>query len=220
MADRVALNLVPALAQPAESRLRLAEAVELQTRNRQAREAVAAAQEQTDEAEKADVHAAAAPARAGEALGTTTPVAVKKSREQLEMAKRKASAIALALEGAESDLVTSVRQASDDWLSALATAQEEARRSADAALDRFQQSLDDLTKAASASLWLRGALDDGRFDRPTRQATVGTFAPSSERHSANGQAFGASDVIAWARELVEPPAAPPRHLEHATTAQA
>ena len=89
------------------------------------------------------------------------------------------------------------------------------------ALDEFEDALGDLATSAAASLWVRGALDDGRFDRPERQASAGTFARSSERATANGAPLDRASLIAYCRELVEPPAAPqPRHLEHATTAQA
>jgi hypothetical protein len=103
------------------------------------------------------------------------------------------------------DTVETIRANADDWLGALDAELEQGRARALATLDQFERALAELRESAAADGWLRGALHEGRFDRPIRTPLVGAAAPSSARVAANSQAFGAGDVIAWARELVEPP---------------
>ena len=218
MAGRVALDLVPALVRPEQVGKALAEASELRDRARQAQEQVAAAQAALDEAEKQDVEAAAQRARSGQPLGTT-PAGVTKARSALEAAKRTSAALTLALEGAEGDLVAALTVNGSAWVEGLDDESGRARQRAATALTEFQAALADLAKAAAAALWVRGALGDGRWDRPLRQASAGTVAPSGAKVSANGEPFAASDLIAWAQELITPPAPPPsRHLTHAKSA--
>jgi hypothetical protein len=57
---------------------------------------------------------------------------------------------------------------------------------------------------ASSAGWIRGALDDGRFDRPVRLPLLGSAAPSSSRRTSNAEPLNAGELVGWMRELASP----------------
>ena len=219
MATWVNLDVIPQLGRPAEVEQTISEATALRDRARQAQEQSAARQQELEQAERADVEAAAERARAGAALGTT-PAAVKKARDQLESAKREAAALALAADGAAVDLVEVMRAQGDAWLAQLDVEAEQARECGRQAIAALEAAARELGTAASASAWLHSGLSDGRFDRQPGATVTAAAAPSSARRTANSEPLRVDELIGYARELIDPPAAPRRAVVHVPPAAA
>jgi hypothetical protein len=75
-----------------------------------------------------------------------------------------------------------MREHARDWLAAPDHAAEEARQRGLAAVEAIETAAAELGAAVAASAWLRGALDDDRFDRQLRARTVrGVDARVSDR---------------------------------------
>jgi hypothetical protein len=200
----IALDVVPEVGRSDPVTQALAEAVELRDRHRQASEELARAQAELEQAQKADVDATAAKIRAGTQPGAIS-ANVTKAKQAVELAKRNEDAIAVASEAAHSDLALAMQESSSAWIASLDDEATRARQRASDSLAAYEAALDELGSAACAGLWVRGAVADGRWDRPQRQALDGRVARSSGRVSVNAEPFGAKQIVAWAHELVEPP---------------
>jgi hypothetical protein len=200
----VALDVIPEAGRPAKIQPAFKEASDLRARYRRAQEELAELEQRLEQVERDDVAEAAQRVRAGSAPGNV-PAVVTKARQAVETAKRNSAAIGLASDASQGDLVAAIREHSVGWFGALDSEQQQARERARAALDTFESAIADMRAAAGAAGWLTGALQDGRFDRRAPMPLLGSAAPSSARHTANNAPLAADDVIAYARELVEPP---------------
>jgi hypothetical protein len=208
MATFVNVDVVPQTGRPDPVTTALTEAIELRDRHRDANEMLAAAQTALEQAQQADVDATAEKIRAGTQPGAI-PASVQKAKQAVELALRNALAIGVASDAAQTDLATAMIASADSWLEELDGETARARQRAHDALAALEAALHEITATASASLWVRSALDDGRWDRPQRQAIDARIARSSARASANREAFTAEQIIAWAHELLEPPTSTP-----------
>ena len=215
----VNLDVIPALGRPAEVEQAITEATALRDRARQAQEQSAAKQRALEDAERADVEAAAERARAGAALGAP-PRGVGKARGELEQAKRDAAALSLAAHRSAVDLTESMKAAADEWQTRLEAESEQARERARDAIAALEAATRELGAAASAADWLRSGVADGRFDRQPGAMRIGSVAPSSAKRTANGEPLRVEELLAYARELLDPLPAPKRAVVHVPTAAA
>jgi hypothetical protein len=201
---RVNVEVVPALARPADVERAMMEAIRLRDRAREQAEAVAAAQAAVDEQERRDVEQAAARARAGEALGSPPP-ALAKARAALQLAQRDLSALRLAQEQAEEAVVHAVTGQTGAWVEALDREAEEARERGRQAVTELAAACQAIGAAGGAKLWIESTQADGRYDRPVRPVVTGSWAPTSAKRTANGEALGVEEVLAFAANLLDPP---------------
>jgi hypothetical protein len=208
---RVALDLIPEAARPAEVATVLAEAVELRDRHRAANEQLAAAQAELERQEEADVADAAKAIRSGEEPGKLS-AGIVKQRHAVEVAQRNAAALALALQAAEADLAGTMRQHADTWIAQLDAEAVQAQERAVAALAAFEDAVQEMGLAAGASEWVRAGLSDDRWDRRVPTMAVGGVARSSQRRTANGEALRVNELIGFLHEAVQPPAAAPEPI--------
>jgi hypothetical protein len=213
---RVDIDRVPSLARPAEVGALLDEAVALRDRLRAASEALASAEAKLGQAKHADALAASERLRRGGNVGSEQP-AVQKARNAVEAAKRAERAAELAAGAVAVDAVETIRANSPAWLDELEAEQAQARDRALAALATFEHELAAIREAAGAAGWLRASSEDGRYDRAPRLPLVGSAAPSSAKRTGNAEALRSDEVIAYARELVEPAPAPVAIVEPATS---
>ena len=174
------------------------------TARREANEQLAAAQSELEREQQADRVATAERIRQGAEPGTIAPK-IGKLRNAVELAERNAGALALAVEGVQDDLAATMRQHADTWLAALDGEGERARQQALAALDAFDDAVRTLREAAFAASWVRGALDDDRWDRQPRAMLVGSVAPSSRRLTANNEPIAVPDLVGYLRESIDEP---------------
>jgi hypothetical protein len=202
-AARVSIEVVPERSRPADVQRALDEAITLRDRHRAARETVAAAQAELEQAQDADVTATAERVRAGDAPGAM-PAAIAKARAAAEPAERNARAIGLASDAAQSDLAAMIQQHAESWLAALDAESEQARVRAVEALDMFDEARATISATSAAGAWLRSGLVDQRFDRRVGVTSAATVALSSRAVTANGEPLRVDDLIAWAREAIEP----------------
>jgi hypothetical protein len=207
VAVRINVDAVPELGRPDAVSAVVAEATELRTRLRQAREELAAAQAELERQERSDIEGAAQAIRSGKPPASLSPQ-ITKQRNQVEIAERTTSALDLATRAAEDDLASVLLAQADVWQKTLDGELAKARQRALKALTSFEQAASELTAAASAGLWLVSAAADGRLDRRVPLALDGTVARSSARVSANSEPFRLDQIVSWARELIDPPQAP------------
>jgi hypothetical protein len=207
MTMRIDLDHVPALGRPSEVEQLVDEARSFRDKLRAASEQLASVEAKLEQAEHDDALAASERLRKGATLGSEAP-AVEKARRAVEQARRNERAVTLASEAALVELASAIRAHADGWLVTLDAEQAQARDRALDALEAFEQALSEMRNGASSAGWIRGALEDGRFDRPARMPLLGSAAPSSSRRTSNNEALNAAELIAYARELVEPAPAP------------
>jgi len=200
------VDVIPQPGRPDAVTRALAEAVELRDRLRAAQEELAGAQAELERQQQADVAQAAQRVRSGSSPGSP-PAAIAKARDKVELAKRNANALGIASDAAQHDLVEAMREHADAWLAALDEAAEKARRRGREAIEQFESATREVGSAAAATGWLRSALDDGRFDR--RLSVAAGVAPSSKRKTANSEPLRVDELLAYARELIDPPAPTP-----------
>src|SRR5262249_24417595 len=124
---RVAPDVVPQAGRPEAVATALAEALALRDKQREASDALAAAQAAREQAQQADVVAAAERVRQGTSTGAV-PAVVTKAKQAVELAKRDLAALRLAVEGAENDLADVMREHADAWLAALDASAEDSRQ--------------------------------------------------------------------------------------------
>jgi hypothetical protein len=200
------LDRIPNVARPPEIERAISEARELRRRHRLAQEELARTQQALEQAQEADVAAQAERVRQGAEPGAV-PAAIRKAKEAVEVAQRNANAIGRAHAQAGQDVAGAIAERSDAWNVALAAELEQAREQAQAALAAFKAATVRINAADGTSWWLSGALADGRFDR---LAKVGvSHAPSSRRVTMNGEPLSSQEIVAFAREMVAPPAPEP-----------
>jgi hypothetical protein len=214
MTVRLDVDHVPEARRPPEVAELVNEARELRDRLRSASEQLAKTQAALEQAESDDAAAASERIRQGGALGAEAP-AVGKARKLVNEARRNERALELANGAALVDLASAIRAHSDGWLANLDAELDERRAHALDALAAFEAAVADMRSTASSALWIRGALDGGRFDRPARQPLLGSAAPSSARRTVNAEAMTAGELVGYLRELVEP--APVAIVEPATS---
>lgn len=147
MTAQVSIDSIPALARPGEVEQAISDARQLRDRAREAAEAVAAAQQAVDAAEREDVEAAAARARAGEPLGAQGR-AVEKARDKLLLAQRDLNAVRMAQGQAEDDVAAAIVEHADRWTVDLAGEVERAREAGRASIAALQ----DATRVGSVML--------------------------------------------------------------------
>lgn len=180
------IDRIPQAARPAEVGALVDEARGLRDKLRSASEQLASAEAKLEQAQHDDAQAASERLRKGANLGVEA-ADVEKSRRAVEQARRAESAVTLAAGAAEAELLSAIRATSDGWLLELAAEQARASGRALDALDAFEDALGEVRATAGAALWLRSALEDGRFDRPPRTPILGSAAPSSSRRTSNGE---------------------------------
>jgi hypothetical protein len=209
----MALNVdaVPTLGRPAEVDQALSEASELRARGRAAQEELAAAQALLEQAQRDDVNRAAELARKGSPLGDV-PAAVEKARHQVELAQRAGAALTLATDAAVVDAEQVIRDNADGWLATVDDLREQARQRGLAAVAELEQAARDVSDTAGAARWLRDGLTQAHFDPHVVASMTGLVARSSARATANNQPIELGQLVAYCRELFEPPetAAKPR----------
>jgi hypothetical protein len=200
-----ALNpeVVPSAGRPVEVDDAVTETLDLRARFREAQAQLAVAQADLEAAEAADVEAAAKAIRAGESPPAAS-ASIRKCRDKLATAQRHASVLDLAVQTAQADLDRVTRASSTAWLDALDEAKQAAVERGLRAIAELEAACAEANAAASAASWVRGGIA-GQF-APTVVGSLAAFAaPTSARASANGQAFDATQITTWARELLVPP---------------
>jgi len=200
----VNLDVTPTLGRPEAVARAIADTTTMRDRVRQASEQLAAVQATVDELERDDVQAAAIHARAGEALGAP-PAALKKAREQLELAKREDAARQLALQLAEHDLADAMTESAGAWLTSLDDAAAQARTRGAETLAKLEHALADLSAATSAAAWVRAGVNDARWDRRAPTTMSGSVAPSSRHVTANSAPLDRATLLGYCAELVAEP---------------
>jgi hypothetical protein len=211
MPSWIDVDVIPEIARPEAVDKVLAEALSLRDRLRAAQEELAAAQADLERQEQADVAQAAERIRSGAAPGAI-PAAISKSRQKVELAKRNASALALASEAAQRDLAETMTTNADEWLGRIETATVDSRERAAAALAALASALDEMGTAASASAWVQNGQTDSRWDRRSTPMLIGSIAPSSARVSANSQPFTRQQLLDFVAELINPPSPSPARV--------
>jgi hypothetical protein len=207
-APRVDVDRVPTTGMPREVAALVDEARGLRDKLRTASEQLASAEAKLEQARQDDAQAASERIRKGSTLGAEAP-AVEKARQVVEQAKRTERALELANGAALVDLASAIRAASGGWLVALDAEQAKARDHARDALETFEQALAAMRDVAASAGWIRGALEDDRYDRPARLPLLGSAAPSSSRQTSNNEPLNAGELLGYCRELLELPAPPP-----------
>jgi chromosome segregation ATPase len=200
----VNVDVVPAVGRPDAVETAIAEAVELRDRLRAAQEELAAMQAELERQEHDDVARTAEKIRSGAAPGAI-PATISKAREKVEVAKRNASALAVASEASQADAAEAMRPNAGEWVERIDAATGEARERAVAALATLEESLGELATLTSASSWVVNGQSDGRWDRRPAVMVMGASAPSSKRLTANGEALTREQLLGFVGELVEPP---------------
>jgi hypothetical protein len=176
----------------------------------QARSEVDSAKAAVSEAEEADQAQMAQSLRAGK-----SPVSSTKTIEALRVvaaeAQRRAGALDLAISQSEGELGEAIVKSRSKWIRDVVERGERAREQARQKLAELEQALDDLRAERGVEEWLT---DGHGFDRgkPVRTMSVG-FAPGSRGASANREPFSATQITAWLREIIDPPARP-EPVEH------
>ena len=201
MASRVNVDVIPALARPAEIEKPLAEAIELRTRYRQAQEEVAAAQAALDEAERQDVEAAAQRARSGQPIGSV-PFGITKA-SALEAAKRTSSALALALQGFGRRRRRDRRERRRLGHGARRRGRA-GRDDGQAAIEALRTACQRIGGALAAKGWINEGTRLGGYHHRATGVWTASVAPTSAKRTANSSPLNAAEIFAYLGELIEP----------------
>jgi len=201
---RINIDLIPQTARPTSVAQAIKGAEAMRARARAAEEAVTAAHNAVDQVEHEDVEAAALRARAGEPLGAQNR-ALTKARDELLLKQRDLSALRLAQEQAEQEVVEAISERADHWNIELRAEADRAREQGRAALIALRDAFAQIGGTTSTQNWLAAASGDGRYDRPAKPTRA--FALSSAHRTANSEPLSVGDLLGYLHEAIEPVAA-------------
>jgi hypothetical protein len=125
---------------------------------------------------------------------------VEEARASLAEAERRLEAAQVAHAGADDDLGSVIEQHADDWAHAVADEVERMRARARKALEQVESALADVEELTGIGRWL---------EMPQTRALCHRGLPTTAtaaRITSNRQPLPADAVLAFARELVDPPA--------------
>jgi hypothetical protein len=200
MATRINVANVPSLVRPSAVEAAIEAATAMRQRAREAAEAVAQQQHVVDEAQQRDVEQAATAARAGQPLGQPAK-ALTAARDKLLLLQRDLNALRLASEQCDEQVAAAIVEQADSWGVELDSEAEQAREVGRAAIAALQDACARIGAATSAKNWLA----TGEFDRAPVPVVLASYAPSSRRRTANGEALSTSELLGYAIELIDPP---------------
>jgi hypothetical protein len=194
-------SVVPEPLRPEQVEQALAETERLAARVEAEKAAVVAAADALDAASAADTAQMAEAFRRGNEP-TSDRKRVEEARAGLAEAERRLEAAQVAHAGADDDLGRLIGEHADVWARAVAEEAERMRVRARKALEQVEAAIAAIAELTAIGTWL-----EEPQARPVRRRGVPTAA-SAGRVTSNRQGLSGGAVLAFARELVDPPAGP------------